>query len=246
MARKFRCCLDAQCIDPVVVRRAFGAAVPTVVVVRAIAIFLAVRLVMFLVVAHEIAQREAVVSGDEIEARARAPAIVCVEIAAAGQSRGQLADRAAVAFPKAPHAVAILAVPLGPEHGKIADLIAVRPEIPRLGDELHLREHRVLVDDIEKRAEAIDLPQLAGERAGEIEAEAIDVHFQHPIAQRIHDELQRARVRDVERIAASGEIDVARAVVGQPVVGGVIDAAQRKRWARADPLRRCDCRRHQE
>ena len=41
----------------------------------------------------------------------------------------------------------------------------------------------------------IDLVQLAGQRAREIEAEAVDVHLQHPVAQAVHDQLQHARVR---------------------------------------------------
>ena len=105
-----------------------------------------------------------------------------VKIAAAGEPRGQFAHSAAAALPKAPNAIAILAVPLGPEHGEIADLIAVRAEVPRLGDELHLGKHRVLMDDVEERAEPIDFPQFARERAGEIEAKTIDVHLRAPNA----------------------------------------------------------------
>ena len=151
------------------------------------------------------------------------PAVVREQIAAAGEPRSQLADRAAVAFPETPDTIAILAVPLAPEHGEVADLIAVWSEVPRLGDQLHFGEHRVLLDDVEERAESIDFPELARERTGQIEAKTIDMHLSHPIAQRIHDELERARMRDVERIAAAGEIDVVRAVVGEPVIGRVVD-----------------------
>ena len=94
--------------------------------------------------------------------------------------RRELRDRAAVALPEPPHRVAVLAVPLGPEHGEVADLVAARADVPRLGDQLHLREHRVLVDDVEERAELVDLVQLAGERAGQVEAEAVDVHLRAP------------------------------------------------------------------
>ena len=71
----------------------------------------------------------------------------------AGQARGELADGAAVAFPEPADDVAILAVPLGPQHGKVADLIAAGADVPRLGDQLDLREDRVLMDDVEERAE---------------------------------------------------------------------------------------------
>ncbi len=89
--------------------------------------------------------------------------------------------------------VAVLAVPFRPATREIADLVAAFAQVPRLGDELHLAEHRVLMDDVEERAQLVDFVQLAGERAGQIEAEAVDVHVDHPVAQAIHDELQHAR-----------------------------------------------------
>ena len=36
------------------------------------------------------------------------------------------------------------------------------------------------MDDVEERAQPVDLVQLAGERAGEVEAEAVDVHLRAP------------------------------------------------------------------
>ena len=85
---------------------------------------------------------------------------------------------AAVALPEAADAVAVLAVPLGPQHREVAHLVAALAQVPRLGDQLHLREHRVLVDDVEERAQLVDLVQLAGQRAGQVEAEAVDVHLE--------------------------------------------------------------------
>ena len=49
---------------------------------------------------------------------------------------------AAVAFPEAADAVAILAVPLRPQRGKVADLVAAFAQVPRLGDQLHLARAR--------------------------------------------------------------------------------------------------------
>ena len=114
--------------------------------------------------------------------------------------------------------------------GKVADLIAAGPEVPRLGDQLHLRQHRVLRDDVEEGAELVDLVQLARQRRREVEAEAVDVHLEHPVAQAVHDELDGARVEHVQAVAAAGEVDVAAPVVGvEPVVRRVVDAAQRER-----------------
>ena len=36
--------------------------------------------------------------------------------------------------------------------------------------------------------------ELAGQGGGQVEAEAIDVHLGHPVAQRVHDQLQHLRV----------------------------------------------------
>ena len=52
--------------------------------------------------------------------------------------------------------VAIPAVPLRPADGEVADLIAAFAQVPWLGDELDLRDDRVLVNDVEERAESID------------------------------------------------------------------------------------------
>ena len=64
--------------------------------------------------------------------------------------------------------------------GKVAHLVAALAQIPRLGDQLDLREHRVLVDDVEEGAQPIHVVQFARQRAGQIEAEAVDVHLRAP------------------------------------------------------------------
>ena len=79
------------------------------------------------------------------------------------------------AAPEVPHRVAVHPVPLGPEDGEVADLVAALADVPRLGDQLHLGEDRILVDDVEEGREAVDVVELAGERRGEVEAEAVDV-----------------------------------------------------------------------
>ena len=43
--------------------------------------------------------------------------------------------------------------------------------------------------------EPVDVVQLARERRGEIEAEAVDVHLLDPVAQRVHDQLQHCGLR---------------------------------------------------
>ena len=216
----------AQRVDVRIVGRPFDAAVPRAVVVGAVAVVLAVRVVVLLVVRDEVAQREAVVRGDEVDRRERPLAVALVEIRRAAEARRELrdADRAA---PEVAHRVAVDAVPLRPEDREVADLVAAGPDVPRLGDQLHLGEQRVLVDDVEERGEAIDVVELARERRREVEAEAVDVADVRPVAQRVHDQPQHARVHRVERVARAGEVHVvARVVRHQPVVRRVVDALE--------------------
>ena len=206
-----------------VVRRPLDAAVPRAVVVGAVAVVLAVGLVVLGVVRDHVAQREAVVGGDEVDRGERVAPAVLVEVGGPGQARGERV-RPGLAAPEVAHRVAVDAVPLAPQHGEVADLVAARADVPRLGDQLHLAEHGVLVDRVEERRQPVDVVELAREGAREVEAEAVDVALDHPVAQRVHDHPQRARVDDVERVAGAGEVHVEALVVGdEAVVGLVVD-----------------------
>ena len=69
--------------------------------------------------------------------------------------------------------------------------------------------------------------ELAGQGGGEVKAEAINVHFCDPVAQRIHDELQRLRVADIQGVTGAGVIHVVLAVaIHQTVVSRVINPAE--------------------
>jgi hypothetical protein len=63
------------------------------------------------------------------------------------------------------------------------------------------------MDDVEERAQPIDVVSSRAAR-GQVEAEAVDVHLLDPVAQAVHDELQRARVRHVQRVAAARVVHV--------------------------------------
>src|SRR6185436_13280265 len=162
----------AQRADRRIVGRAFDAAVPAAIVGFAVAVVFAVGLVVLFVVADEVVQRESVVRGDEIDACRRAPALE--QVARSRQPRRQLADDAAVPLPVRAYGVAILAVPFRPARGEISDLIAVLTEVPRLGDQLDVRELRILADAMKKTALLIDQAIGAAERRSEVETKAVD------------------------------------------------------------------------
>src|SRR3712207_7177958 len=51
--------------------------------------------------------------------------------------------------------------------GVVADLVAARPQVPRLADELHAREHRVLPHRVEEAGTRIEARALAAEDRSE-------------------------------------------------------------------------------
>ncbi|MDT4872467.1 hypothetical protein FQZ97_1076520 [compost metagenome] len=123
----------------------------------AVAVVLAVGFVVLVVVRHQVVQREAVVRGDEVDARGGPLARPAVQVFRTGDALGHLADEPAVAFPEAAQPVAVLVVPLGPAEREVADLVAAVAQVPRFGDELHAVERRVLPDRVEEAAEVLDL-----------------------------------------------------------------------------------------
>src|SRR6185312_6800614 len=137
-------------LDPAVLARSVG---------RPVAVLLAVRLVVLLGVADEIPQGEPVVRRDEVQARARRPPARAVDVARSGETRAEIGDRPAIPAPEAAHRVAVAAVVLGPQNREAADAVAALAEVPGLGDELHLRQDRVLVDRREEGALGVEAPR---------------------------------------------------------------------------------------
>ena len=130
------------------------------------------------------------------------------------------------------HGIAVFAVPLRPQGREATDLIAALAEIPRLRDELDLRNDWVLLDDVEEARESIYLVQLAGKGRGEVEAEAINVHLGNPVPKRIHDELKHVRGAHAKAVARAGRVVIVREiVVDEAVVIGVVDSAEAQGWA---------------
>ncbi len=191
----------------------------------AVPVVLAVRLVVLVVVRHEVAQREPVVRGDEVDARARPAPAVLVQVGGAGEPGGELAERAGLGPPEVPYGVPVLAVPLRPQGREVAHLVAALAHVPRLGDQLDPADHGVLLDQVEERREPVHLVELPGEGGREVEAEAVDVHLGDPVPQRVHDQLEHVGVPHQQAVAGAGGVVVVRPVaVDQTVVGGVVDA----------------------
>ena len=75
----------------------------------------------------------------------------------------------------------------------MAELVAAGADVPRLGDQLHPRQHRILAQRVEEARAGIEAVGLAAQCHAKIEAKAVDMERRHPVAQRIHHHLQHAR-----------------------------------------------------
>lgn len=106
------------------------------IVAVTVAIVLPVGLVMLIVVGDEIAEIEAVVGGDEIDAGPRPAAAPVEKVARSGNALGEISDGAWIALPKGARGISELIVPLGPTGWKLTNLIAARLDVPGFGDQL--------------------------------------------------------------------------------------------------------------
>src|SRR5437763_14024032 len=87
------------------------------------------------------------------------------------------------------------------------------------------------MNDVEESTEAIDSMQLARQGCCKIKTEAVDVHFQNPVAQAVHDQLKNARMLHVKRVSRARVVHVvARVLRDKAVIGTVIDALERECW----------------
>ena len=226
-ARKLRCCRARRARTSGLDDGALLAAVPGEVVVVAVGVALAVLPVVLVVVGDEVGEGEAVVAGEEVDGVPGRAAGAAVEVGAAGEPRGQELRHAGVALHEAAHLVAEAAVPLGPPAPAREAAHLVEPgRVPRLGDELHVGHDRVGGDRLEQRRVRQHLAVAAPpEDRGEVEAEAVDVHLGHPVAQRGQDLVAHHRVVAVERVAAARVVEVPPRLRVEEVVGRVVEAA---------------------
>ena len=219
-----------------VVGRALDAVVPRAVVVVAVAVVLAVGLVVLVVVDDEVGGGETVVRGDEADRRQGGA--FAEEVAAADEPGGDLAharaahlaprERPGVGEPEVTGRVAEAVVPLRPGPRELPRAPAVGPEVPRLGDVQHPREHGVLAQrDEEGVVRLVAEVVTAAERDGQVVAEAVDVDLVDPVAQRVEHHLEDDRVGEVERVAAAGDVDVVPLLV-EPVPRAAAETAPRE------------------
>src|SRR5690606_10909646 len=133
----------------------------TVVVIVAVAIVFGVGVVVFVVVADQILQRETVVRGDEIDAGPGLAAMVIEQMRRALQRGCQSTALILIAAPITSQTVAAGRVPFGKTRRMIAELKSTRPDIPGFGDQFHARQKWILQQRIEQSCARIKTIRLA-------------------------------------------------------------------------------------
>jgi hypothetical protein len=78
-----------------------------------------------------------------------------VEVATTRQTIAQVTQLPCLPLPETPDRVSILVVPFRPGPWEVPDLIALWSDIPGLGNEFDLRQHRVLEQDLQERTLAL-------------------------------------------------------------------------------------------
>ena len=116
-----------------------------------ITVVLTVGRVVLLVVADQVIEREAVVCGDEVNGVRWAAPVVLVQVRRTSQAGSELAQRGCLTAPEVTHSVAVFAVPLAPQRGEVANLVAVFTHIPGFCDQLDLADNRILLHKVKKR-----------------------------------------------------------------------------------------------
>src|SRR5690606_19621018 len=107
------------------------APVVAVVFTMAIGVVVAIRLVVFFAERYEIVSGEAIMRRDVID-RGPGTSVAAVENGwRADQPVCQIAAQSRLAFPEPTHAIPKAVIPFGKTGGMIAQLIAIRPRIPR-------------------------------------------------------------------------------------------------------------------
>src|SRR4051812_17027558 len=86
------------------------------------------------------------------------------------------------------------------------------------------------MNDFKESVKFVNAEMVARQGARQIETKTVHMHFEHPIAQTVHHELESARMQQVEGVTRAGEIHVEVWIIReQPIVGDVIDAAKAER-----------------
>src|SRR5207244_964638 len=112
----------------------------------------------------------------------RVTKIVLVQISTTGKALRKFRKHAVIAAPVIAHTIAVFTVPFAPSMRELAYLVTTFANIPWLSYQFNLRYNRVLVNDIKKGTQPVNLMQFSRKCRSQVETETIHVHFGDPVA----------------------------------------------------------------
>src|SRR5690606_36473525 len=133
--------------DVLVVGLAFRTVIAGVVVLVSVVVVFAICFVMALLVGDEIAQGVAVMRGNEVDAGGGTTRGMCVEVRAAGKAGSHFANGLRFPAPELAHTVAIATIPFAPDRREVAHLITALAQVPGLGNQVHLTDDGILMNE---------------------------------------------------------------------------------------------------
>src|SRR5450759_5255187 len=103
-----------QGLDPSIPRLAFRAVILAEVGVGPVMVAFSVCFIVFVAIAHQVVQSEAVVAGDEIDAALGAFARLGIDVGTAADAAGKQTKHPIIAAPETPDIISVPAIPLRP------------------------------------------------------------------------------------------------------------------------------------
>mmetsp|Transcript_24928 Transcript_24928/g.35923 ORF Transcript_24928/g.35923 Transcript_24928/m.35923 type:complete len:238 (+) Transcript_24928:195-908(+) len=191
-------------VDVILTGFSFQAAVPRVVVLFAVVIVLPVFLVVLLIVAHQVEQRESVVSNDKVN-RMKRFSPVLIEVCRTTYSRREFSHRPLVPFDKLADAVSILSIPFSPvsKMRKLSNLVETNC-IPGLRNELDIPKSWIFRDSLDRWRRVQGRTILAAcHLRREVKSKPVDSHLMNPVPYANMEPLRHDGVVQTDRIAAS-------------------------------------------
>ncbi len=167
-------------------------------------VIFAVWQVVFLLIAHQVAKRETVMTGDVVNALIRFATQARVKIRAAREPRGKTFHHSVIAAHKLTHVIAIPSIPFRPAFARKRSDLIESGRIPRFCNDLCLLQDWI----------GLDLPQqrrighrfagfVARKNRSQIKAEAVHMHSRNPVAQRVQNHPSHQRMIAVDCVAAA-------------------------------------------
>src|SRR5262249_39913488 len=136
----------------------------------------------------------------------RLPLLVSIDLGAADKPIGHPCSRALFSAEETSDIVAKTSVPLLPTVANKAPDLIKTSSVPGFRNEFRASQHRVGFDIPQHRWVGQDLTRrTARQDGGEIETEAVHVHFLNPISEAVHDESANDWVVGVEGISSTAE-----------------------------------------